>query len=130
MSIERITRSLALLGRAFNRDVDEFFFEAYRLGLEPMTDDELEYAAKKAIGTCRFMPSPVELLEFVGKEPDEVHYLKFPSARCACGRQLEYAESRKAGICSDCWGSVHRGRERRMKEASKPIGTKPQGRIA
>ena len=124
MSIERITRSLALLGRSFGRDVDELFIEAYLIGLDGMSADEVEYAARQAIGKCRFMPAPVELREFVGKEPESA--LMKPSDRCrACQVTLSNAESRERGYCGPCWRSVlERQRTKRIELGSlkKMIG--------
>ena len=95
-------RALTILARSFRQEVDELFLEAYALGLDRLTDDELEIAVKMAIHSCRFMPSPVELAEFVGKEPDVA--LMRPASRCrACQRQLDFQDSRERGFCVDCW---------------------------
>ena len=83
MNIGRRTHSLALLGRSFRQEVDELFIEAYLIGLDGLSDDEVEYAARQAISECKFMPAPVQLREFVGKEPDAA--LMRPSSKCrAC----------------------------------------------
>ena len=98
----RYLRSMTMLARAFRQKVDELFLEAYSVGVDTMTDDELDTAVTKAIRSCRFMPSPVELAAFVGKEPLES--LMKPASRCrACDRGLDFPESRERGFCVECW---------------------------
>jgi len=131
MDNERYMRTMTVLARAFRTEVDEFLLEAYSIGLEGLTDEEMEYAAKKAIGTCKFMPSPVELLEFVGQEPKELHYRKANYGKCACGIRLERADSIEMGMCGKCWGGVlvHQ-RERRETATALIEGKEPPKQIA
>ena len=136
MDNARFMRTMTVLARAFRQEVDEFLLEAYSLGLGDLTDEEMEYAAKRAIGTCKFMPSPVELLEFIGREPQELHYRKASFGKCACGITLEFADSIEKGMCGKCWGGVcvlqDKRREKAValiegKEPPKQIERAPEG---
>ena len=54
------------LGLPPRPEVSELLFESYHLGLEGIPVDAIERAAKRALQTCKFMPSPAELRELAG----------------------------------------------------------------
>lgn len=52
------------LGETFNRPLTDGLLEGYWMALEDLTENEIKAAAKRAIVTSKFMPSPSELLAF------------------------------------------------------------------
>ena len=67
-----ITKCLALLCEAFNRDYSALAIEAYSIGLDGLTDDEVLQAAKLALqGDHQFMPSPGTLRSLVRSDVEE-----------------------------------------------------------
>lgn len=58
--------AVAMLCEAFNKTPSKATFEAYKIGLEGMSAEEINLAANRALANCRFMPPPVELREMLG----------------------------------------------------------------
>lgn len=63
---ERIGKAVTLLARAFRTEADELLLEAYLLGLEGVPIEKIEDAARRALSSCRFMPTPAEIRELTG----------------------------------------------------------------
>lgn len=61
---EVFATSLAVLGATFDRKVSPGLIEGYWLALEHLEESEMALAVKQALATCKFMPSPAELLAF------------------------------------------------------------------
>ena len=68
---ERFAIVMNALGAAFNRPITPAVLTAYEMGLEGLTINEIEAAAKRALQTCRFMPTPAELRELAGDAKPE-----------------------------------------------------------
>ena len=51
----------------FNRRMTDTTLMAYGIGLEGMTDEQIQHAASRAMRECKFMPTPAELREFAGQ---------------------------------------------------------------
>lgn len=66
MNVVRLAQLTAALCEAFGRVPSEATFLAYRVGLEDLQSESLEFACVKAMRTCRFMPTPAELRELAG----------------------------------------------------------------
>lgn len=64
MTREKFTAAVALLATTYNRDAPKALYEAYWLGLDDLTDNELAVATKQALASCKFMPTPAELRSF------------------------------------------------------------------
>ena len=58
---------VSALGATFQREVTEAFLEGYWIGLNDLSLPSLEWAAREAIQTCKFMPTPAELRELTGE---------------------------------------------------------------
>src|SRR5262245_58121363 len=67
---EAFVALMELLGETYNRALTSGMLDGYWLVLEDLTQDEMKAAAKKAIATSKFMPSPAELLAFVRRAPN------------------------------------------------------------
>lgn len=65
-STEVVGKCVALLCEAFGRKPTPATFEVYSIGLADLTDDQVNAAATKAAGRCKWMPTPAELREFAG----------------------------------------------------------------
>lgn len=62
---EVFATSLAVLGATFDRKVTPPLIEGYWLVLEHLSEQEMAVAMKQALATCKFMPTPSELLALV-----------------------------------------------------------------
>lgn len=62
---------VVMFGEAYRQTVSKVTIRAYEIGLEDVSDEQALRAAKMALKKCKFMPSPSELLEFVGGGTDE-----------------------------------------------------------
>ena len=60
-----VAACVAVLAEAFGRTPSPTTFRAYEWGLDGLTPIQIEQAARQALRTCRFMPSPSELRELV-----------------------------------------------------------------
>lgn len=78
---ERFAIVMNALGAAFNRPITPAVITAYEIGLENLAIEEIEAAAKLAIQTCRFMPTPAELRELAGGlKPEDMAVLAWEAA--------------------------------------------------
>lgn len=78
---ERFAIVMNALGAAFTRPITPAVLTAYEIGLEGLTIDEIEAAAKRALQTCRFMPTPAELRELAGGlKPEDQAVLAWETA--------------------------------------------------
>jgi hypothetical protein len=57
---------IAMLGRAFNREVDEPLLLAYRMALQDLTLPQFEAAAGRALAECGSMPTPRDMRVIAG----------------------------------------------------------------
>jgi hypothetical protein len=58
---------LNMLGETFNRQMTDGLLEGYWMALEDLSPEDMKAATKRALASCKFMPSPSELLAFAGK---------------------------------------------------------------
>lgn len=63
MTRERFAAAMATLSVLPGGAVDDVRLEVYYRVLGDLTDEEFEMAATKALRSCRFLPTPAELLE-------------------------------------------------------------------
>ncbi len=98
--MERLGKAVALLARAFNREVDDLLLESYRIGLDGIPVEQVEQAVTAALQTAKFMPSPAELAGRVS--------LRRPGLfKCGgCGVDFSFPESSRRGYCGPCWKSI------------------------
>jgi len=68
---ERFAIVMNALGAAFNRPITPAVLTAYEMGLDGLAIEEIEAAAKRALKTCKFMPTPAELRELAGDAKPE-----------------------------------------------------------
>lgn len=61
---EMFATTLAVLAGTFDKKVSASMIEGYWLVLEDLTEQEFKAATKGALSTCKFMPTPAELLAF------------------------------------------------------------------
>ena len=64
---ECIAKALAILGEVFNKSITPITIRAYEIGLEGISDADLERIVKTALNTCKFMPPPAVLRELAGE---------------------------------------------------------------
>lgn len=67
---EVFATSLGVLGATFDRKVTPPLIEGHWLVLEHLEEPEIALAMKKALATCKFMPTPSELLAFARPPKD------------------------------------------------------------
>jgi hypothetical protein len=67
MASKAIRKLVVLFGETYRQSVSEVTIEAYAAGLEGMTDEQVLVAGKRAIQSCKFMPTPSELRELAGQ---------------------------------------------------------------
>ena len=78
---ERFAIVMNALGAAFNRPITPAVLTAYEMGLEGLAIEEIEGAAKRALRTCKFMPTPAELRELAGGlKPEDQAVLAWQAA--------------------------------------------------
>lgn len=70
MTSEMMATVLETLGEYFRSPLTVPAARAYAMGLEDLTDEQLQRAAKQAIKECKFMPTAAELLTFAGAARD------------------------------------------------------------
>lgn len=61
-----IVKALTVLGEAFRQKFTEATVMVYEIGLEDLTDEQIMDATKKAVKSCKFMPTCSELIELAG----------------------------------------------------------------
>ena len=66
MASRAIQDIVILLGETYRQSVTKFTIEAYAVGLEGLSDEQVLVAGKRAIQTCKFMPTPAELRDLAG----------------------------------------------------------------
>jgi len=66
MASHAIRKLVVLLGETYRQSVSEATIEAYAVGLEGMAESQVLQAGKRAIQTCKFMPTPAELRDLAG----------------------------------------------------------------
>lgn len=64
-----VIMAVSAMAEAFNRTTSKTTVNAYRMGLEGLTAEQVTSAAKRALRTCKFMPSPAEMRELSGELP-------------------------------------------------------------
>lgn len=64
---QAVATALGMLAPVFRFEVTEMAAEAYRIGLEGLSYDEIGNAAARAIRECKFMPVPAEMRALVGR---------------------------------------------------------------
>ena len=65
-------KCVAVLCEAYNRDYSETMVEAYAIGLDGLSDEEVTYAVNKTLkGDHQFMPPPGVLRSLVRSDADE-----------------------------------------------------------
>lgn len=62
-----VAKCVGILGESFGRKTTETTFEAYIMGLEGLTSEQVMFATKAATASCKFMPTPAELRELSGE---------------------------------------------------------------
>ena len=68
--VERaVVVAVGAMAEVFGRQATEATVRAYQMGLEGLTVEQVGQAAKRALQSSRFMPSPAELREFAGESP-------------------------------------------------------------
>ena len=68
MNTEQATAAaITMLSEYFRQPLTDAAAQAYIIGLEDLTPEEIETSTKRAIRECKFMPSAAELLAFAGK---------------------------------------------------------------
>lgn len=113
-------RAITLLARAFRQEVDDLLLEAYWIGLEGLAPEEVQEACVRAIRGSKFMPSPVELREYIGRAPTSA--LHRPALRCrACNVGLSFADSQGRGYCGPCWRKVEEREKAKRLPARKEL---------
>lgn len=86
MKDPRITKAVAALCEAFNRQPTPATFGAYEIGLAGMTPEQVERGAALALQRCKFMPAPAEIRELAiggGQSPEAMAALAFDTLRDA-----------------------------------------------
>ena len=71
-SAATIVRLVGILGETFDRKITAETIDAYRLGLEDVSDQALMNTLPKLLRTCKFMPKPVEIREAAGVGSGEI----------------------------------------------------------
>jgi len=66
-SKQALVTALAALGAVFGRAVTPELVDAYALVLGELSASELAQATKAALASCKFFPTPAELLEHAGR---------------------------------------------------------------
>ncbi len=61
---ETVAKAVWVLAATFNVEADDMLTEAYSIGLRSLTPAEIEQATAVAMQQCKWMPKPVELIEF------------------------------------------------------------------
>ena len=88
---ERFAIVMNALGAAFNRPITPAVLTAYEMGLDGLAIEEIEAAAKRALGMCKFMPTPAELRELAGGlKPEDQAVLAWETAVGAVQRHGWY----------------------------------------
>lgn len=72
MTSEMLATIIETLGEYFRSPLTVPATRAYAMGLEELTDEQLQLAARRAIKECKFMPTAAELLAFAGRKPRNV----------------------------------------------------------
>jgi hypothetical protein len=67
MASKAVQDLVILLGETYRQSVSKVTIEAYAVGLEGLTDQQILAAGKRAIQTNKFMPTPSELRELAGQ---------------------------------------------------------------
>lgn len=85
---------LSTLAETFRIELNPLAIDGYWLALQPLGELELRRAAARALASCKFMPTPVELLGFAGKAPEQLEAVAIADAweavRDALGRHGYY----------------------------------------
>ena len=79
---------LLALASAFNRDVDEATAEAYWIGLNDLTLEQVGLAVTSAIRQCKWMPAPAMLRELVGVMPPGTRQARRYPKACELREQM------------------------------------------
>lgn len=83
----RFVKAITLCARAFRTETDAIMLEAYSMGLEDVPIEKIEDAARQALSSCRFMPTPAELRELAGDAtPKDRAQLAWETVRRHIGR--------------------------------------------
>lgn len=64
---KKFVAAISLLATTLNRELDDAAMEGYWLALRELPEEELRTATARALQSCRFMPTPAELLELCGR---------------------------------------------------------------
>lgn len=62
-----IAAAVTMLAEAYSRTATVVTFRAYIAGLEGLTVEQIEAGVNRALKTCKFMPTPVEIRELAGE---------------------------------------------------------------
>ena len=61
-----VFKAVSVLAASFGREATELTYEAYRLGLADLTDEQVNAACGRAVRECEFMPPPAVLRKLAG----------------------------------------------------------------
>ncbi len=61
---EAVAKAVGVLAATFSVEADAMLIEAYSIGLRSLTPAEIEQATAVAMQQCKWMPKPVEIIEF------------------------------------------------------------------
>lgn len=64
--LTRFSNAIAALFSVFQKEADEAVYAAYELGLEDLPVEAIEYAVRRALRECKYLPTPAELRELTG----------------------------------------------------------------
>lgn len=64
---ETVIRCVGMLAEAYGRVASKAMIGAYSIGLKGLTVEQIGIATERALSTCKFMPTPVELRELSGE---------------------------------------------------------------
>jgi hypothetical protein len=80
----RYIKAINALAATKGREIDVPLIEGYWIGLEDLTIEQLEMVCRRAIKTCRYFPSTMELLELAGVvSPEQRAFDAWPSVMFA-----------------------------------------------
>ena len=74
--LTRFRNAIAGMALTFRCDVSETIFDGYWMGLSDLAIEAIEASVVRAIRTCKFLPTVVELRELSGEVPTEARALR------------------------------------------------------
>ena len=102
----RFVKAITILARTFRTEPDEILLEAYTMGLEDISIEDIETAVRRCVKGSKFMPSPVELRESVCGVDIQKLYRRAGKKCPVCDLELCFPESFRRGYCAKCWRGI------------------------